>query len=183
MGRWEQLCASAAPNLAPANRTCFYHFCFIRGDGQKSGCEAAKCSRSHVASSSSDLAPFQAALDKIRRAGTEAVYANPSDRRSSRPPEASPQPSRHQTPAVGRPRLLGEGFAPCGGEEGVLARADSSDAGIVMCTTLVWGDTEDEAPLDMMDLDRGGLTHGTYTHGPWHGHAGLKFTGSPKGKA
>ena len=69
---WEQLCASAAPNLASAERPCFYHFCFIRsGDGQKSGCEAAHCSRSHVAPS--DLAPFQAALDKIRRAGTEAV--------------------------------------------------------------------------------------------------------------
>ena len=69
---WEQLCASAAPNLATAERPCFYHFCFIRGgDGQKSGCEAAHCSRSHVAPS--DSAPFQAALDKIRRAGTEAV--------------------------------------------------------------------------------------------------------------
>ena len=69
---WEQLCASAAPNLAPAERPCFYHFCFIRGgDGQKSGCEAAQCSRSHVAPS--DSAPFQAALDRIRRAGTEAV--------------------------------------------------------------------------------------------------------------
>ena len=22
-----------------------------------------------------------------------------------------------------------------------------------------------------------------FEHGPWHGHAGLKFTGSPKGKA
>ena len=68
---WEQLSLLAAPNTPPASRPCFYHFCFIRENGAKDGCQVQVCPYSHAAIA--DPAPFQAALEKIRRASTAPV--------------------------------------------------------------------------------------------------------------